>query len=572
MKIGALFLSAILICGIICGCKENKGADEISDVSANKVSSSTVSMVESTASMVESTVSKVESTVSKVASEATVTANTDLDPQKDNDRPSGETVKIAEIEPKTGVHNGIDVSKWQGKIDWSKVKNAGIDFAVIRIGFRGENGKIYKDEYADYNIQQASKNGILVGVYFFSTAVNTNEAVEEAEWVKENIKHYSVSLPVVYDCEGFHNSSSRMYNLSNKQITDNALSFINKIKSLGYDAMFYASKNDLETAFETNRIEAKSKIWIAHFDGKIYPEAKNPQYSGKYSMWQYTNKGIVNGVSGDVDLVVSYEAFTEKEAMEKGTVSEAEAPKPLDNTYKSVDDSVTAKDIVNLRKEATSTSEKLGELKAGEYLKRTAVGTNGWSKLLMGGTTVYAVTSYLTTEENYQKPAESSTVQPVSDGYKTVNDKVTPKNSVNLRREPTTNSQVVAEIQNGTVLDRIAKNDDKGWSKISYNGETVYAVSQYLTTDLSFNPNTSSAPSDQNTEMFFHKISDRVTAKTEVNLRSYYSQDDAEGQKVHLLKKGEYVERTGYSDRGWSRVVWNGQTLYAVTSYLEVES
>ena len=252
MKIGALFLSAILICGIICGCKENKGADEISDVSANKVSSSTVSMVESTASMVESTVSKVESTVSKVASEATVTANTDLDPQKDNDRPSGETVKIAEIEPKTGVNNGIDVSKWQGKIDWSKVKNAGIDFAVIRIGFRGENGKIYKDEYADYNIQQASKNGILVGVYFFSTAVNTNEAVEEAEWVRENIKLYSVSLPVVYDCEGFHNSSSRMYNLSNKQITDNALSFINKIKSLGYDAMFYASKNDLETAFETN--------------------------------------------------------------------------------------------------------------------------------------------------------------------------------------------------------------------------------------------------------------------------------------------------------------------------------
>ena len=501
-----------------------------------------------------------------------MTANTDLDPQKDNDRPSGETVKIAEIEPKTGVHNGIDVSKWQGKIDWSKVKNAGIDFAVIRIGFRGENGKIYKDEYADYNIQQASKNGILVGVYFFSTAVNTNEAVEEAEWVKENIKHYSVSLPVVYDCEGFHNSSSRMYNLSNKQITDNALSFINKIKSLGYDAMFYASKNDLETAFETNRIEANAKIWIAYFDGKIYPEAKNPQYSGKYSMWQYTNKGVVNGVSGDVDLVVSYETFTKKEPKEKGNVSEVEAPKPVDNTYKTVDDSVTAKDVVNLREEATSTSKQVGVLKAGEYLKRIAVGTNGWSKLLLNGTTVYAVTSYLTTEENYQKDVESSTVQSVSDGYKTVNDKVTPKNSVNLRREPTTDSQIVAEIQNGTVLDRISKNDDKGWSKISYNGETVYAVSQYLTTDLSYNPNNSSAPSDQNTEMFFHSISDQVTAKEEVYLRAYYSQDDAEGKKVHLLKKGEYVERTGYSDRGWSRVVWNGQTLYAVTSYLEVKS
>ena len=363
-----------------------------------------------------------------------------------------------------------------------------------------------------------------------------------------------------------------MYNLSNKQITDNALSFINKIKSLGYDAMFYASKNDLETAFETNRIEANAKIWVAHFDGKIYPEAKNPQYSGKYSMWQYTNKGVVNGVSGDVDLVVSYETFTKKEPKEKGNVSEVEAPKPVDNTYKTVDDSVTAKDVVNLREEATSTSKQVGVLKAGEYLKRTAVGTNGWSKLLLNGTTVYAVTSYLTTEENYQKDVESSTVQSVSDGYKTVNDKVTPKNSVNLRREPTTDSQIVAEIQNGTVLDRISKNDDKGWSKISYNGETVYAVSQYLTTDLSYNPNNSSAPSVQNTEMFFHSISDQVTAKEEVYLRAYYSQDDAEGKKVHLLKKGEYVERTGYSDRGWSRVVWNGQTLYAVTSYLEVKS
>ena len=308
MKIWALFLSVVLICGMICGCKDKKD---------NEDTSSAVSSVTSVASEVPA-----------------MAGDTILDPQGgENGRPLGATVNISDVAPKNGVHNGIDVSKWQGKIVWSKVKDAGIDFAVIRIGFRGENGKIYKDEYADYNIQQASRNGVLVGVYFFSTAVNTNEASEEAEWVKENIKYYPVSLPVTYDCEGFHNSSSRMYNLSQKQRTDNALSFINKIKSLGFDAMFYASKNDLETAFETERIEAKSKIWVAHFDGKIYPEAKNPQYSGKYTMWQYTNKGIVNGVSGDVDLVVSYESFTEKEPKEAGTVSEATAPKPADNTY-----------------------------------------------------------------------------------------------------------------------------------------------------------------------------------------------------------------------------------------------
>ena len=84
--------------------------------------------------------------------------------------------------------NAIDVSKWQGKIDWQKVKESGIEVAFIRIGYRGENGTIYKDDSADYNIQQAQKAGVLVGVYFFSTATNADEAIEEANWTKAAIK------------------------------------------------------------------------------------------------------------------------------------------------------------------------------------------------------------------------------------------------------------------------------------------------------------------------------------------------------------------------------------------------
>lgn len=509
------------------------------------------------------------SQASSITESAVATDVTD-DPQGgETGRPLGETVNIKDITPKKGVQNGIDVSKWQGKIDWKKVKSQGIDFAVIRIGYRGENGNIYKDEYADFNIQQADKAGILVGVYFFSTAVNTSEAKTEAEWVNQNIKNYPISLPVVYDCEGFSKSDSRMYSLSSKEKTDNALSFINTIKSLGYEPMFYASKNDLLGEFETERIENVSKIWIAHFDGKIYPETQNPQYSGKYTMWQYTNKGVVSGIDTDVDLVVSYEQFSKKTPIENGEVTEAQAPKPVDNTYKAVNDRVTAKYEVNLRESATSTSKQVGVLQAGEYLERTAIGSNGWSKLLFGGKTVYAVSSYLTNEENYQKPQESSETSSVNDGYTVTNDKVTPKNSVNLRREPTTNSEAVVEISNGTVLERVAKNNDKGWSKISYNGEILYAVSQYLTTDLNYKPYNSEPPSDQNSEMFFHKTADKVTAKTETNLRSNPAGGE-DSQVVYLLKNGEIVERTGYSDRGWSRVIWQGQTLYAVTSYLEV--
>lgn len=502
--------------------------------------------------------------------ESAVATDVTADPQGgETGRPLGETVNIKDITPKKGVQNGIDVSKWQGKIDWKKVKSQGIDFAVIRIGYRGENGNIYKDEYADFNIQQADKAGILVGVYFFSTAVNTSEAKTEAEWVNQNIKNYPISLPVVYDCEGFSKSDSRMYSLSSKEKTDNALSFINTIKSLGYEPMFYASKNDLLGEFETERIENVSKIWIAHFDGKIYPKTQNPQYSGKYTMWQYTNKGVVSGIDTDVDLVVSYEQFSKKTPIENGEITEVQAPKPVDNTYKAVNDRVTAKYEVNLRESATSTSKQVGVLQAGEYLERTAIGSNGWSKLLFGGKTVYAVSSYLTNEENYQKPQESSETSSVNDGYTVTNDKVTPKNSVNLRREPTTNSKAVVEISNGTVLERVAKNNDKGWSKISYNGEILYAVSQYLTTDLNYKPYNSEPPSDQNSEMFFHKTADKVTAKTETNLRSNPAGGE-DSQVVYLLKNGEIVERTGYSDRGWSRVIWQGQTLYAVTSYLEV--
>jgi uncharacterized protein YgiM (DUF1202 family) len=278
---------------------------------------------------------------------------------------------------------------------------------------------------------------------------------------------------------------------------------------------------------------------------------------------------VVEGINSDVDLVVSYEQFSKKAPLENGVVSEVQAPKPVDNTYKSVSDRVTAKYQVNLRESATSTSAQVGVLNAGEYLERTAIGSNGWSKLIFGGKTVYAVSSYLTNEENYQKPQENSQTSSVSDGYTVTNDKVTPKNSVNLRREPTTNSEVVVEISNGTVLERVAKNNDKGWSKISYNGEVLYAVSQYLTADLNYKPYNSEPPSDQNNEMFFHKTADRVTAKTETNLRSNPAGGE-DSQVVYLLKNGEVVERTGYSDRGWSRVIWQGQTLYAVTSYLEV--
>ena len=536
LKISALIAAITLV---FCGCK-GKGDNESSDVSTSFL--------------------EISSTVSDVSADYT-------DPQPaEKDTENGAEVNIENLEKKQGKANGIDVSKWQGKIDWRSVKSAGVDFAVIRIGYRAENGKIYKDECADYNIQQANKNGILIGVYFFSTAVSISEAKEEANWVAEAVKSYPISYPVVYDCEGYLDSDSRMYSLTNSQRTDNAMAFLSAIEGCGYDGMFYVAAKELENSlrWDTSRIENNYKVWVAHYPDVTYPNVTNPTYNGKYDMWQYTNKGNVSGIKGHTDMVVSYFTADKAEAKSNASVPEAVAPVEKDNVYTAVNDTVTAKDTVNLRENASTSANIVATLKNGETLSRTATGKNGWSKLNYNGKTVYAVTSYLTTDLSYKTP----TPEP-DDGFKTVNEQVTAKNETNLRSAPKggDSSTVVYTLKNGEVAVRIGISDS-GWSKLTYNGQTVYAVTSYLTTDLSYKPTTESeTTSSGNNGMKFTEVNEQVTAKEETNLRTLPSTGDG-SQIVYTLKNGEYVTRTGVSDSGWSRLIYNGQTVYAVSSYL----
>lgn len=200
---------------------------------------------------------------------------------------------------KIASYVGVDVSAHQGKINWTKVKKAGIRFAFIRVGVRGhKTGKIQYDKYFKYNIENAKKNGVMVGVYFFTQAINTQEALEEANFVLNCIKEYKLELPVVYDMEFVNdkNSRTRLAKLNNEQRTDMAIAFLEQIKKSGYTPMFYACKSWLEKAVQLSRLN-DYYIWYARYNDY-------PGYNYRYHIWQYTEKGRVDGIAGNVDLNV----------------------------------------------------------------------------------------------------------------------------------------------------------------------------------------------------------------------------------------------------------------------------
>ncbi len=327
-------------------------------------------------------------------------SNTDGDPQEQGNAFNGEEVNAAFITGDSSLYsNGIDVSKWQGEIDWKKVAASGIDYAMIRIGYRTDvSGTICEDDCASYNLINARAAGIKTGVYFFSTATDEDEAVEEANWVIDYIAGYAVTYPVVYRCEDFTSETSRMYDLSNEDITNNAIAFMDTISEEGYDAMLYADKNELEDdgIWNTDDIRNRYPAWISSYSEGAYPTVLEPEYSGICAMWQYTCKGKVDGITGYVDMNVAYFSYDDD--------ADPFAPdRPQDNinmaelgiVFKNVDEIVVAKEDINLRSAPDIRGTIISVLYNGDSIKRTGIGDNGWSRLEYDGIIVYAVSSYL---------------------------------------------------------------------------------------------------------------------------------------------------------------------------------
>lgn len=471
---------------------------------------------------------------------------------------------------------GIDVARYQGTIDWQQVADYGVDFAIVRVGYRAQaDGVIKEDPNARYNLQEASKAGIALGAYFFSTAITEEEAKEEAAWTAELLSGYPITYPVAYDCENYHNPDSRQYYLTKNQRTDLALVFLQTIEKEGYEGMFYASKNDLQNnnAWETGRIEEDYKIWIAQYPENPDPLSSQSSYEGLHHMWQYSTTGTVPGISQPVDLNVAYfgyEGTNERKSRKVPAEAEPDVEAMMD--FSEVNEQVTAKNETNLRNIPSQGEDAavIAVLKNGEYAQRIAVSPNGWSKLDYNGQICYAVSSYLTTDLNYQPGQVAPTEDDgIETEFRPMNQQVTAKDVVNLRLLPSVeheDAEIACQLKNGDIATCVGISDN-GWSKLQYNGNIYYAVSSYLTVP---GGSASAVPEDTGEiQTQFEPVQQRVTAKVEVNLRSLPSVEDPDCVVVALLKNGEFVTRTGINrDLGWSRMEYKGQTVYCISSYL----
>lgn len=194
------------------------------------------------------------------------------------------------------TRRGIDVSEHQGEIDWEAVRESGVEFAMIRLGYSASySGNMYLDKYFEANYEGAKAAGIEVGVYYFSQAINVEEAIEEAKLVCENIKDKDITMPVAYDMEPVSwTTDDRIHVLGMPEITEITDAFCTIIENHGYETVVYGNPSWIFNNVNLSLLPERN-IWMAHY-------TENPSFPYKYVMWQYSSTGIIGGIDTLVDL------------------------------------------------------------------------------------------------------------------------------------------------------------------------------------------------------------------------------------------------------------------------------
>ena len=194
---------------------------------------------------------------------------------------------------------GIDVSSWQYDIDWQAVADAGAEFAIIRIGYRGsETGRINADKYAQKNLEGAAAAGLDIGVYFFSQALTREEAEEEAYYVLDVIKDHNITMPVVFDWEKVHNDNSRSLEMDRRTLTDCAKTFLETVEMAGYNAMVYFNPHQSRNLYCLSELK-EYDFWLASYTDRM-------DFPYEVDMWQYTEQGQIPGIDTFCDFNVYF--------------------------------------------------------------------------------------------------------------------------------------------------------------------------------------------------------------------------------------------------------------------------
>ncbi len=291
-RLNCAVLAAVLaFTALLCGCKSNN----------QDTSSSEPTLAAATDTTVKTTGQKIhinDSTLGEIW--ITELDGVPKNPLDNSCFTSDDTFKYYSQNGKPASLEGVDVSSYSGEIDWQSVKNSGVDFAMIRIGGRGygDDGALYADDKAIENITNAKNAGIMVGVYFFSQAITTQEAIDEADYVKKLLGDIKLDFPVAYDWEIIKDDDARTDSVSAAQATECAKAFCERVRQSGYTPMLYSPSQELYFKYDLSRL-SDIDIWYCEYSDV-------PTFYYEFSMWQYSSTATVSGIEGDVDLNICF--------------------------------------------------------------------------------------------------------------------------------------------------------------------------------------------------------------------------------------------------------------------------
>ncbi len=368
---------------------------------------------------------------------------------------------------------GIDVSYHQGTIDWAKVKAAGVQFVILRLGYRGYGtGTLNLDKKFRTYAQGATDAGLPIGLYFYTEAISETEAREEANFCIEQAKDFKITMPVAYDFEPATNKNGRLLkaNLSKSKATNLCRAFCTAIKEAGYTPMIYSNKSDLNNRIDGASLGKEYKIWLANYTTKT-------TYAGDYEYWQYSSSGKVNGISGEVDCNFLY-------------------------TINTIPDATNNKNIADAR--ISSISKKIYNGKE----KTPAITVTYKNETLTEGTDY--IVSY---ENNTQIGSASVIITGINDftGTNTQNFKIVPKYVVNFVQTDTTEAKTIQLkwSKRGTATGYLL------YRKATLNGTTYKKIA---TLESNTTTNFTDAKRAANRTFYY-----AIRSYTEINGTRYYS-------------------------------------------------